>query len=452
MRYVAEMREGGKFDVVVCGGGCAGVVAAIAAARNGARTSLVEKSFSLGGTAYNAMVGPFMTCFDRRAERQLIKGIFDEMIIRMEKRGGAIHPSKTGNLNLYGCYIPHNHNNVTPFEAEAFKFVCFEMLGEAGVRLFLNHTLLDAETADGAVTAAVCFDGNGLVRMPGTVFIDCTGDGILSAKAGVEWTAGDAASGKTQPMTLFFSIYDVDDEKLKAHLEKVPLDMRHYPFNAEIEALRAQGKFPVNRNKIGLYKMVKPGQYRLNTTRIQDLDPLDPDALSKAYVEGMKQIDFLMNFFKTLPGLENAKLLQTAASIGVRDSRRIKGVYTMTADDIFDQTQFPDCIAYCAYPIDLHPQAGAKTGILDEDRPAPNEYQIPYRILVPEKVNSLLVAGRCASATFEAMGAVRVMPPVMAMAHAAGIAAAMSAKAGKQPRDVDVAKLRAELAKEGAVV
>lgn len=451
MRYRTDAREVGGFDVVVCGGGTAGVAAAVAAARSGAGTALIEKSFSVGGSAYNAMVGPFMTCYDGKGEEQIVKGIFDEIVRRMEKRGGAIHPSKTGRVSEYGCFNPKNHHNVTPFEPEALKLVCFDMLGEAGVRLFLNHTLVDAAVEDGRVTGAVCFDSVGMAVFRAPVFVDATADAVLAFKAGVEFETGRRENGLTQPVSLFFSIYDVDDDQLIEYVGRDP-GKRHLPYSGEVEEARARGVYTINRNKIGLYKMVRSGQWRLNTTRIQGVNPLCPDDMTAAYVEGVRQIEFLLDFFKTLPGLENAKLMQTAASIGIRDSRRIKGVHTLTADDIYDAREFNDVIALCAYPMDLHPATGSARGIQEGDRPLPNSYRIPYRILVPERLDGLLVAGRCVSATFEALGGIRIMPPVMAMGQAAGVAAAVSAAAGIQPRDIDVKDLQKRLRQQGAVL
>jgi len=432
-------------EVIVCGGGCAGVVAAIASGRSGAKTILLEKTAVIGGTATNGLVGPFMTCFDPQGEHQIVKGIFDEMVRRMEKKGGAIHPSKTGRVSDYGCYIELRHNNVTPFHPETLKMVMMEMLMEAGVEVHLGISILDVKKQDGRIRSVIAFDGSRLVSFEGIQFIDCTGDAYVSLKAGVPCDMEDVEEG-LQPMTLFFWIYNADDKAIEEYL-RTDEEHRFLPYHKIIEEKRAKGEFPINRNKIGLYRMVNEGEWRLNTTRIQGHNPVDEEDMSRAYYEGLKQVEFLMDFFKTLPGLENARIAQSGACMGVRESRRICGDYTLTEQDLIENTNFEDCIALCSYPVDLHPAKGTMTGtgFKKTETEIADIYQIPYRVLIPQNADNLLVAGRCVSATHAALGAIRVMPPVFAMAQAAGTAAALCVKGGCDPRDVCIAKLRQKL-------
>lgn len=429
-------------DVIVCGGGCAGVAAAIASSRNGAKTILLEKTSVVGGTATNGLVGPFMTCFDPKGERQIVKGIFDEMIRRMEEKGGAIHPSKTGQVSSYGCYIKLRHNNLTPFHPEALKMVMMEMLLEAGVEIHLGISIIDVGKEAGTVRSLIAFDGNQLVQFDGKIIIDCTGDAFVSVKAGVPCDMESPDEG-LQPMTLFFWIYNADDKAIEEYLSQDE-ENKYLPYHKLIEEARARGEFPVNRNKIGLYHMVNEGEWRLNTTRIQGYSPVDENDMSSAYVDGLKQVEFLMNFFKTLPGLEHARIAQSGASVGIRESRRIRGAYTLTESDLINCTRFDDAIALCSYPVDLHPAKGALTGTSHkkEKTDVAEVYQIPYRVMVPQNADNLLVAGRCVSATHEALGAIRVMPPVFAMAQAAGTAAALCVKNGWKPENVSIEELQ----------
>lgn len=443
--YVGVIQAVKKSDVVVCGGGCAGVVAAIASSRNGAKTVLLEKTTVVGGTATNGLVGPFMTCFDPKGEHQLVKGIFDEMICRMEKKGGAIHPSKTGQVSSYGCYIKLRHNNLTPFHPETLKMVMMEMLVEAGVEVHLGISILDVEKEKDRIKTVIAFDGNRLIGFEGKEVIDCTGDAYISLKAGVPCDM-EAVDEGLQPMTLFFWIYNADDKKIDEYLSQDE-ENRYLPYHKLIEEARLKGKFPINRNKIGLYHMVNEGEWRLNTTRIQGKNPVDEENMTEAYVDGLKQVEFLMEFFKTLPGLENARIAQSGTCVGIRESRRIRGEYILTEKDLIENTPFEDGIALCSYPVDLHPAKGALTGTSykKEKTDVAEVYQIPYRILLPQKVDNLLVAGRCVSATHEALGAIRVMPPVFAMAQAAGTAAALCVKMECDPKVLDVEKLKQQL-------
>lgn len=440
--YTGKIEGGKQADVIVCGGGCAGVAAAIACSRNGAKTLLLEKSSVVGGTATSGLVGPFMTCFDPKGERQIIKGIFDEMILRMEEKGGAIHPSKTGQVSSYGCYIKLRHNNVTPFHPEILKMVMMEMLLEAGVEIHLGVSILDVIKENNVIQSIIGFDGSKLVEFSGKIFIDCTGDAFVSLKSGVICDMEDPQEG-LQPMTLFFWIYNADDKKIEEYLNQDEKN-KYLPYHNLIEEARKKGKFPINRNKIGLYHMVNEGEWRLNTTRIQSLNPVEEEDMSRAYAEGLKQIEFLMEFFKTLPGLEYARIAQSGAFVGVRESRRIRGLYTLKEQDLIDNTKFDDVIALCSYPVDLHPAKGALTGTSykKEKTDVAEVYEIPYRILVPENIDNLLTAGRCVSATHEALGAIRIMPSVFAMAQAAGTAAALCVKYGSIPKNLDTKELQ----------
>lgn len=446
--YTGRVKNLYSADVVVCGGGCAGVVAAIASARNGAKTILVEKSSVIGGTATSGLVGPFMTCFDPSGENQIIKGIFDEMIRRMEEKGGAIHPSKTGDVSNFGCYIKLRHNNVTPFHPETLKIVMMDMLIESGVQVHLNMDAIDVISDNNKVKEIIAFDGSELCSYQSSVVIDCTGDALISHKAGVPCTMEEVEK-RLQPMTLFFWIYNADDEKIEEYLSSNE-EYRYLPYNEIIEKERKKGKFNINRNKIGLYHMVNEGEWRLNTTRLQGFDPTNATDMSQAYIEGLRQVDFLMDFFKKLPGLENARIAQSGMSVGIRESRRILGEYILTEQDLINDTPFEDTIALCSYPVDLHPAQGALTGTSykKENTDVADVYRIPYRILLPQNINNMLVAGRCVSATHEALGAIRIMPSVFAMAQAAGTAAALSVQGNKSPKEINIKELQSLLIKQ----
>lgn len=454
-QFVFETRKEDYFDVVVCGAGSAGVIAAISAARQGAKVALIEKNGEVGGTPVSALVGPFMTCFTPNGKRQIVKGLFDELVTRLEKKGGAIHPSKTGMVSSYGCYISHRHNNVAPFSSGLMNIVMAEMLQESGVKLFLNNSIVDTivEPKSKALKAIVTYDGTGFRIFNAKTFIDCTGNAAVSEKAGVQCLQGNPDDSlEIQPMTLFFWIYNVDDKKVEEFLDKDPA-MKHQPYNAMIEADRARGNFPVPRTKIGLYHMVNEGEWKLNTTRMQGYDPSDPDSLNEAYLEGLKQVDFLLDYFKKCPGLENARLGQIGNMVGIRESKRIVGEYTLTKEDLFSAKEFEDTIALCSYPVDMHPSKGNVIGLAYAGAGDVAEvYGIPYRSLLPAGVDNLIVAGRCISATREALAAVRIMPTVMAMGEAAGVAASIAAKNSISPKRISISELRTTLKTLGACV
>ena len=435
-------------DVLVVGGGPAGIGAAVSAGRNGARTVLVERFGFLGGNATAGLVGPFMTSYSLDGKEHLIRGVFDELVQRAEALGGAIHPSKIEGGTDYSGFIVHGHHRVTPFDPEAVKIVAAEMCAEAGVEPRLHTFVVDALVEDDAVAGVVVTSKSGLQAIRAKVTIDCSADADIAASAGAPFHKGRDQDGLMQPMTLFFRIANVDDEKVNTYIAAHPEDNR--PFQSVVTAARERGEFPIPRPGIGLYKTPRAGVWRINTTRLQKLDGTDVRDLTTAEIEGRKQVLFLLEFFrKYCPGLESCTLLDTAATIGVRETRRIVGEYTLTTDDLVSGGDFEDVIALCGYPVDVHPPEGAG-GALREDLPTANAYQIPYRCLVPIQTNRLLVAGRCVSATHEALGAIRVMPPSFAMGQAAGTAAALAVAEGVEPRNVPIPWLQETLTKQGA--
>lgn len=452
--FTFDIQKEDRFDVVVAGCGSSGFAAAVAAARQGAKVAVIERNGSIGGTPVCSLVGPFMTCYTPDGKRQVVKGIFDEVVSRMEKRGGAIHPSKTGAISSYGCYIPHRHNNVTPYNPGFMEIVMAEMLKEEGIKVFLNNVIVDAEKDEqDAVVAAITYDGSKFRRFRADAFVDATGDAVLAEKSGVRCVQGTPDDPcEVQPVTLFFWIYNADDGKIEQYLDMNP-KMKYQPYNAIIEADRAQGKFNIPRSKIGLYHMVNNGEWRLNTTRIQGCNPSDPDSLSEAYLQGLEQVDFLFDYFKKCPGLENARLGQIGTMMGIRESKRIIGAYVLKKEDMIGAVEFDDTVALCSYPVDMHPSKGNVVGLSNpNDRAVDDVYPIPYRSLLPKKTDNLLVAGRCVSATREALAAIRIMPVAMATGEAAGVAAAIASQKAVTPREVNITELRTALRESGAVV
>lgn len=451
--YARSLPVAPEFDVVVVGGGPSGIGAAIAAARAGARTLLIERYGYLGGNLTAGLVGPCMTSFSLDGSEQLIRGIFEEFVQRMVAEGGALHPSGIPAGSAYCGFIEYGHDKVTPFDPECAKITALRMVREAGVELLLHTLVVDTITALGAagkpeITGLVCASKSGLHVQPAKRYVDCSADGDLAALAGAEIAIGRDSDGLMQPMTMFFRIQGVDDARVEEYVRTHPDDFR--PYASIVAQATAEGRFPAPRKGIGVYKTLQPGVWRVNTSRVLRRNGTDVHDLTAAEIEGREQVMALLAFFRSdLPGFENASLLDTAATIGVRETRRVVGDYTLTLGDLQNGRRFEDVIALCGYPVDIHDPSGAGGGTA-EAPPTANTYEIPYRVLLPRDVDGLLVAGRAVSATHEALGAIRVMPPCFAMGEAAGTAAAMSLVAGTTPRAVDVAKLQARLREDGA--
>ena len=446
--YTKDVPVAAETDVLVVGGGPAGIAAAVASGRTGAKTVLVERFGFLGGNATAGLVGPFMTSYSQDGKIQLIKGVFEELVERAEALGGAIHPREVEGGSEYAGFITYGHHRVTPFDPEAVKLVAAEMCLEAGVELRLHTFVVDTLVEHGGVAGVLVASKSGLEAIRSKVTVDCSADADVAARAGVPFHQGREEDGLTQPMTLFFRVGNVDDAKVISYVNQ----MNEYrPFTSIVKAARERGEFPIPREAIGVYRTPHPGIWRVNTTRLHQLDGTDVQDLTKAEIEGRRQVMFLMKFFREeCPGFENAMLLDTAATIGVRETRRIVGAYTLTADDLASGREFDDVIALCGYPIDIHSPTGTGGTMNKEAFECANVYQIPYGCLVPSGADRLLVAGRCVSASHEALGAIRVMPPAFAMGQAAGTAAALAVAEGVEPRNVPVEWLQETLVKSGA--
>ena len=446
--YSREIPVLDETDVLVAGGGPAGIAAAVAAARSGARTRLVERFGFLGGNLTAGLVGPCMTSYSLDGQEQLIRGVFDEFVRRMEKNGGAMHPSRTSAGDAYAGFIVYGHDKVTPFEPEAAKTTALEMCREAGVELRLHSFVADAVVRDGRVAGVVAVSKSGMEMLPATVTVDCSADGDVAAAAGVPFQYGRDSDGLAQPMTVFFRVGGIDDEAVERYVRAHPDDFR--AFESIVTKARQEGRFPSPRRGIGMYRTLQPGVWRINTTRVLGRNGTDVADLTAAEVEGRDQVQALVTFFREyLPGFERCELVDTAAMVGVRETRRIEGEYRLELSDLQSGRHFDDTIALCAYPVDIHDPTGAGGGC-DESAGTANIYEIPFRSLVPRGVDGLLVAGRSISASHEALAAVRVMPPAFAMGEAAGTAASLAARAGIAPRNVDIAALRHALRSQGA--
>ncbi|CAN5490361.1 FAD-dependent oxidoreductase [soil metagenome] len=448
MRYEQEIPVRDVGEVLVVGAGPGGLAAAIASARNGASTTLVERFGYLGGNLTAGLVGPCMTSYSLDGQQQLINGIYEEMVIRMEAQGGAVHPKHIPAGSPYSGFIVYGHDKVTPFDPEAVKFVALDMVREAGINLRLHTFGADAIVEDNAVTGVIAASKSGLEALKARVTIDCSADADVAARAGAAFEQGRDSDGLTQPMTLFFRIKNVNDAVVEEYVKTHPEDYR--PFASIIAEAKEKGEFPIPRKGVGIYKTTETGVWRVNTTRMHAFDGTNVEDLTNAEIAGRDQVRILMQFFRGwLPGFENVQLLDTASTIGVRETRRIVGEYQLTLEDLATGRDFDDVIGLCGYPVDIHSPTGDGGGA-DGEMPTANIYQMPFRSLVPRDIDGLLVAGRALSATHEAQGAVRVMPPVFAMGQAAGTAAALAIEWDVQPRNVPVPQLQEMLVRQGA--
>lgn len=404
-----------RYELIVVGGGMAGIAAAVSGAREGLSVLLIERSGCLGGAMSNSLVYPFMG-YTTEDGKVLSAGIFSEMLERKSRYGGS--------------------------SWEYFKCVFDDMVTEAKVDVLFHSSVFKAARDGRCIKSVSVASKSGVAKFAADHFIDCTGDGELMAMTGCDHQLGRESDGLCQPMTTCFRVCGVDVDLYKS--EGPQLQKRY-------EEMRAAGKITNPRENILAFYDFGEGVVHFNTTRIVKLDPVDPFEISKAEILARRQVAEMMNFLKeNSRAFKHATLIAIASHIGVRESRKLKGVHILTADELIDGRDFEDTIALGNYDIDIHNPQGTGTTIISI--PQNKYYKIPYRSLLPKEYDNMLVAGRCLSATHEAHSSVRIMPICACLGEAAGTAAALAHKTGKNMHTVDIGALRAELKKNGAVL
>jgi len=295
---------------------------------------------------------------------------------------------------------------------------------------------------------------SGIQLLNAKIVIDCTGDGDVASRSGVPFEMGNEELGLIQPATMFYHISNVDTDKVEADIQ-ANIDnfyrkdgVNYRSLHWRVTEARENGDWTLDRVSIGLFRMPKKDEWCVNTSRIMGVDSTSNESLTRAEIEGRKQAEEITRFFrKYVPGCEDARVKSTASHVGIRESRHIKGEYRLLADDLLEAKVPEDSVFLAANSVDVHGRFGPKS---NEYVPINGSYYgVPYRSLVPVKIENLLIAGRCVSADSTAAGAIRVMPPCMAMGQAAGTAAAICVKNGCTPRKLDAQKLRDVLKNNG---
>ncbi len=417
-----------KYDLAVLGGGFAGVAAAISAARAGLAVLLVEKSNCLGGAAVNSLVNPFMPNYTKTPDHHVMEkhslsqGIFLEIVEELRRLGAT------------------EGNPPFVFHEEYLKIVLNRMALASKVDLLFRSYLTDAQTEEGRIRAVTVVNKSGKQQITADYFIDATGDADLAVLAGCPFRLGREGDGLCQPMTLCFRVANVDIGKYQKARPMI---------NGLYQQMREQGKIKNVREDVLIFSNLVGGVLHFNSTRVVKHNPVDAFDLTKAEIDAREQVLELFTFMKeNIDGFQNSDLLMTAPEIGVRESRMIDGEYVLTGEDLVACTWFDDSIALGNYDIDIHNPEGSGTS--HYYFPQGKYYTIPYRSLVPQGVDNLLVAGRCISATHEAQASIRIIPIVCCLGEAAGTAAGVAAQDGSTFKLVDVEKVQQRLREQGA--
>lgn len=449
-----DIRNMKAFDLIVAGGGIAGSMAAIASARLGIKVLLLEEEGYLGGSLTACGTGPMMTF--HAGETQVIRGLPDLLITRLMAKGLSVGhiPDSTGYTYT-----------VTPFDAEGMKRELELMCLEAGVTLLFHTSIVKTEIKDGLLSSIECLCAGNLFSLSASYFIDATGDADLIAMAGIPYEQGRESDGKDQPMTMNFKLVGVDIDAIRTLMDS---DISLFPFLAPKAGLQStasrlsfsgfqeimqqgmkNGEITFDRDIVLCFETNAKNEVIVNMTRVNGKNPVDPIGLTEAELEGRRQVWELYHFLiQHIPGFEEARMTYSGPRIGIRSSRRLKGAYRVTVQDLFDQRKFEDAISACGYPIDIHSPDGYDTD--SQFFPYGAYYTIPLRSLLNKQVPNVLAAGRNISCEFTAHASLRVSPSCAAIGQGAGTAVAIAVTSEKDLFSLDIAEMQRQLRSDGA--
>lgn len=430
--YKNEIEEIAAVDVLVAGGGPAGICAAVAAARQGAKVLLVERYGAVGGNLTLGNVSPILG--------KVSKGtMYDEVIDLLSAK------------HQYELKVETRNGKEIHIDAEEAKGILINFLDLNNVEVMLQTAVCDVIKDNTDLKGLIVTTPCGLKAITAKRIIDATGDGTVAYLSGSEYKIGRDGDGRTQPVTLEFTINNVDESRAimcfgGSDPVTLPDGKKYSEFCKECER---NGILPKNVSIVRLHRTFYSGERNVNATQMNEISGLDTADLYKAEVELRNQIDRVVDFLrKYIPGYENCMLKTTADTLGVRETRRIMGEYVMCDEDVEQGKHYDDAIVHNAwFLIDIHNPSGG--GQAEGHSKMAQPYDIRYGALLPLGVENLLTAGRCISGTHRAHASYRVMAICMATGEAAGIAAALSIKENVMPRNLHIRKIRDVLIDKG---
>ena len=416
-------------DVLVIGGGTAGFGAAVTAGRQGLNVILIETSTKVGGVMAFCPGMPWGAAYP---SDKIVGGLIGELTERLENMDPPAAEKRPCTLENFGPEIIYDHDIAT--------LTMFEMLEHAGVKVRLSSTAVTPKMTDSNITSVECFDRNGPFTVSSKIVIDCSGDGDISAKAGVPFTVGDR-HGNTMGVTISFHMVDVDWDA--AFAEKDPY------FTKYAKKGISEGRLHPDLEKLYLMKAFHRGSVFCNSVHVRGVDGTNPVDVANAAQEGRRRCHQLAQFLRSdVPGFDKAHMALLSPTVGVRETRKLEARYKVTGEDLARATKFPDGIVCCDNPID-DVMRGSDSMTHEAIVKEGNYYTIPFRSLVPENISNLMFAGRIVSADPIAFASVRGMPQCMTMGQATGTAAVLAISNNTLINDISITALISELTRQG---
>ncbi|MBQ8815142.1 MAG: FAD-dependent oxidoreductase [Lachnospiraceae bacterium] len=447
------------YDIAVIGAGPSGLAAAIVAARAGKKVILLEKNGYLGG---NMAIGlPPLGFLDENGT-QIIAGFGQEFIDRLQERGQS-----------YGHRYCPKHNSTSNMDAEGVKILAIEMCREAGVDIILHCETQKVEVENGEIKSITMYGKCNEIVITADIYIDCTGDGDVAYLAGCSYNMG-RNGGELMAPTVMCTLENVDNTKLFDYIEEHPEEMiygagslidtkpgydadyfRASPNHIFVgmtklfERLGKEGTLPVNRQSMIIINGLNPGQVYVNTTRLLDVDATDILDLTRAELDGQTQLKPLVEMFRAhVPGFENCYISSICPNLGVRETRRFKGIRCVNVDEAMAGEIPEDTVVLSGYKLDIHSGKNNTTLFKTVTRP----FGVPYGTMVSAEISNLMFSGRCISVDESVIGSTRIMSVCMCLGQAAAIGACMALDGGVTPGEIDVSKLRETLLSQGAIL
>ena len=439
------------YDVIVCGGGPAGLTSALAARREGMRVLILESQGQLGGMSTSGLVSHWLGGRSSDCQTWVVGGLFKTLSLQAAELGFALIPNQEPDNRR----SPHGwgRGQLTagiPLDPYGLSWLLDQKMKQAGIDVLFHTNAIDVRIKNNHISHVIAFNKSGLLAFPARAIIDATGDADIAFRSGCDTIKGRKEDGLMTPVTLEFHVYNVNQQKFSDYIH----EHKASRFLKEIKQWTEQGIWTFSYNRFITVQLIEEGTFMVNTPRLTGIDGTNGYSKSEGMIRGREEIFELLNIMRQhIPGFEDVKLKAIAPLLGVRETRRIQGDFTLKVSDLVHGKKFRDTIGYTAYGWDLpDPKSPSYQPMSEKNIKKPEFTPIPYGVMVPTPVKNLICPGRAVCVERHVLGPVRVMAPCMAMGEAAGTAAKQVVQNGISFKQVDTRQLRHTLEQHGAIV